>query len=229
MRVVVKSIYYCASVSEQAFKELSAEDAEPFICFCCFKTKKEKQIDTLQTTVESLKADIESLKAASRSTVTSTVSYSDAVSADRLLPTLSSMNADPRQVAGEKSLSSVLPSSDKKFNVVLYGVGECPSGLSKSARFELDLSNAAKVLSSINNSIGPNSVKDCFRLGKYSPGSSRPRPILVKFIRISDVTNTLSKSNLSHPYTIKPDMSREQRVSTLEREMAPDSIRCAPQ
>ena len=94
VRVVVKSIYYCASVSEQAFKELSAEDAEPFICFCCFKTKKEKQIDTLQTTVESLKADIESLKAASRSTVTSTVSYSDAVSADRgLLPTLSSMNA----------------------------------------------------------------------------------------------------------------------------------------
>ena len=132
-------------------------------------------------------------------------------------------------MTGEKSLSSVLPSSDKKFNVVLYGVGECPSGLSKSARFELDLSNAAKVLSSINNSIGPNSVKDCFRLGKYSPGSSRPRPILVKFIRISDVTNTLSKSNLSHPYTIKPDMSREQRVSTLEREMAPDSIRCAPQ
>ena len=117
---------YCVSVSEQAFKELSAEDAEPFLCFCCFKTKKEKQIDTLQTTVESLKADIESLKAASRSTVTSTVSYSDAVSADRLLPTLSSMNADPRQVAGEKSLSSVLPSSDKKFNVVLYGVESVP-------------------------------------------------------------------------------------------------------
>ena len=87
---------YCASVSEQAF---SAEDAEPFLCFCCFRTKKEKQIDTLQTTVESLKAEIESLKAASRSTVTITVSYSDAVSGDRPLPTLSSMNADPRQVA----------------------------------------------------------------------------------------------------------------------------------
>ena len=85
--------------------------------------------------------------------------------------------------------------------------------MSKSARFESHLNSAVKVFSSINHSIEPQSIKDCFRLGKFSPGSSRPRPILVKFIRISDVTGILTKtSNLSSPYVIKPDMPHEQRV-----------------
>ena len=66
--------------------------------------------------------------------------------------------------------------------------------------------------------VEPQSIKDCFRLGKCFPGSSRPRPILVKFIRISDVTDTLTKrSNLSHPYVIKPDMPHEQRVQESAR------------
>ena len=214
---------YCASVSEQAYKEFSAEDAQPFLCYCCFRSKKEEQIESLQTTVEALKADIQSLKAVSNSNAaSSSTNYSDAVRGDRPITTSSSMNStDPRQAAGNTSqrskhgeipLSGALSSPDKKYNVVVYGVEECPPGMSKTARFESDLSNVVKVLSSINSSIEPTSVKDCYRLGKYSPSSSRPRPVLVKFIRISDVTSTLSKrGNLSRPYVIKLDMSREQR------------------
>ena len=64
---------YCAGVSEPAFKELSAEDADPLLCFCCYRSKKEDQIDALLSTVESPKAEIHSLKSASCPTVPMTV------------------------------------------------------------------------------------------------------------------------------------------------------------
>ena len=74
---------YCASVSEQAYKELSAEDAEPFLCYCGFRSK-EAQIESLQGIVETLKAEIQSLKAASSSNAASNSAiYSDAVRGDR--------------------------------------------------------------------------------------------------------------------------------------------------
>ena len=211
---------YCASVSEQAYKEFSAEDAEPFLCYCCFRSKKEEQIESLLTTVEALKVEIQSLKAASNyNAASSSTNYSDAVRGDRRVTTSSSTdprkaprNTPQRPIHGEIPLSDALSSPDKKYNVVVYGVEECPPGMSKTARFESDLSNVVKVLSSINSSIEPTSVKDCHRLGKFTPSRSRPRPLLVKFIRISDVTSTFSKrGNLSRPYVIKLDMTREQR------------------
>ena len=169
---------YCASVSEQAYKELSAEDAQPFLCYCCFRSKKEEQIESLQTlkgpSREALKAEIQSLKAVSNSNAaSSSTNYSDAVRGDRLITTSSSMNStDPRQAAGNTSqrskhgeipLSGALSSPDKKYNVVVYGVEECSPGMSKTARFKSDLSNVVKVLSSINSSIEPTSVKDWIR------------------------------------------------------------------
>ena len=152
---------YCASVSEQDFKHLSAEDAEPFLRFCCFKSKREKLVETLLSTVESLKAEIDALKAASSATATSAASNTGRGEQPTLSPvhsrqTVSTAEASPghsgpmsgKNSSMSHSLSRVLPNPDKKFNVVLYGVEECPSGMSKSARFESDLSSALKVLSS---------------------------------------------------------------------------------
>ena len=48
---------------------------------------------------------------------------------------------------------------DNKFNTVLYGVQECPSGMSKSARFESDLSSVVSILSSLDGSINSQSIK----------------------------------------------------------------------
>ena len=79
--------------------------------------------------------------------------------------------------------------------------------MSKSARFESDLSSVVGILSFLDGSINSQSIKDCFRLGKFSADASRPRPILVKFVCVADVTNILS--NLTHPYSIKPDMTRD--------------------
>ena len=124
---------YCASVSAQAYKELGAEDAEPFLCYCCFRSKKEEQIESLLTTVEALEVEIQSLKAASNyNAASSSTNCSDAVWGDRRVTTSSSINStDPRQAAGntpqrpkhgEIPLSDALSSPDKKYNVVVYGV-----------------------------------------------------------------------------------------------------------
>ena len=108
---------YCVSVSE----EFSAEDTEPFLCYCCFRSRKEAQIESLKNIVETLTAEIQSLNTASISNAASNyASYSDAVRGDRWV-TISS-STDPRQAAGnipqrskhgEIPLSGVLPNPDK--------------------------------------------------------------------------------------------------------------------
>ena len=113
------------------------------------------------------------------------------------------------------SSSSSFP--DKKINVVLYGIEECQSGTLKSARLESDLTSVASVLSTIDASIQPHSIKDCYRLGKFTSDRRKPRPILIKFIKIADVTSILAKkSNLAHPYFLKQDLTREQRKNEFE-------------
>ena len=63
------------------------------------------------------------------------------------------------------------------------------------------------------DSIQKHSIKDCFRLGKFNRASRRPRPILVKFVRTADVSRILSKkASLSHRFSIKPDLSPEERL-----------------
>ena len=101
---------------------------------------------------------------------------------------------------------------DSKYNVVLYGVEECRSGMPRSARLDSDLTSAISVFSALDSSIQSQSVRDCFRLGKFSPDASRPRPILVKFVRVADVSKIFTKRrHLSSPYFIKPDLSRSER------------------
>ena len=84
------------------------------------------------------------------------------------------------------SASNVSHNPESKFNVVLYGVEECRSGLPRSARFESDLTSVVSVFSALDSSIQSQSVRDCYRLGKFFPGASRPRPLLVKFVRAAE-------------------------------------------
>ena len=103
--------------------------------------------------------------------------------------------------------------SDRRYNVVVFGVGECAGGTSRSDRLQSDLDSAVTVFSKIVPSIQSQSVKDSFRLGKFNPTSKHPRPILIEFIRTADVTSILAnKRNLNPPYCIKPDLSHDARL-----------------
>lgn len=101
---------------------------------------------------------------------------------------------------------------DCKFNIIIYGIDECPEGSSRSSRQSQDLDNAISVINTLDNSIDAQSVKDFFRLGRFKVDCSRLRPITVKFIRSVDATSVISKAgSLKRPYFIKPDMSLAQR------------------
>ena len=59
-------------------------------------------------------------------------------------------------------------------------------------------------------------------MGRYRTDQTRPRPILVKFLRAIDAQTVLvNRDEVSQPIIIKPDMSKEDRdiQSILLREI----------
>ena len=102
--------------------------------------------------------------------------------------------------------------SDKRFNVVLYGINETSKATSRSERQKHDLDNLLAVLSDIDSSFTSASIKDFHRLGKFKENSTHPRSILVKFLRAFEASLVLSKKgSLNSPISIKPDMTRDER------------------
>ena len=109
----------------------------------------------------------------------------------------------PAQAYGEDSKDSAASSNPKsaisaasnerKFNLVLYGVDECSEGTRCHERAGKDRKTALKKLRVILTSLEDYSIRDCIRIGKYSPNGTRPRPLLVKFLRACDVNTILYK------------------------------------
>ena len=98
---------------------------------------------------------------------------------------------------------------ERKFNVVVYGIQERTRGTLKYQRQQHDLEEASSLISSMNNLVSPGAIRDCFRLGKYTPQLKRPRRMLN---RTTDVRAVLSnKSSVPTPYRNKPGLSLEDR------------------
>ena len=148
---------------------------------------------------------------------------------DSLLPTptpdgnITTQSVSKVQSSSSQSISENKPQSnsqfsDHKFNLVIYGIDESPSGTNRSERVKHDVDSSVPILTKINGDINPTSIRDCFRLGKYKQNQNRPRPILVKLNRAMDVTNILSnRSSIdNNNITIKPDMNpQDQRKEAL--------------
>ena len=100
------------------------------------------------------------------------------------------------------------PIQDRKCNVVVYGIDECPQNTSRNARLQKDTDAVTKLFGSIEVTVEPSLILDCYRLGKYNPQKSKPRPILVKLQRAIDASSILAnRGQLSSPIFIKPDLS----------------------
>ena len=109
--------------------------------------------------------------------------------------------------------------SEKKFNLVLYGIRECPKGTPRHSRLVSDLKSVADILSSIDTQVSQLSIRDNYRLGKYQP--NRSRPILVKMTRSSEVSSILSNRHklTSQPgIFIKADLEERLIESLLLKE-----------
>jgi len=96
----------------------------------------------------------------------------------------------------------------------MYGIKESLPRTSKMDRLENDLKSIANEFANAKLPIEASSIKDCFRLGKYKPDSTRPRRILIKFLRSTEATVALSKiSTFQAPVRIKPDLTPEERIA----------------
>ena len=188
--------------------------SEPFYCVYCTLQKQAQEIDELKQTVKSLTSDITALKAQIPVTMS-----------DNNLSKKPTANLSQKSTAGKsKAITSLIPTSminnntpvfnvDRKLNLVLYGLKENPEKTPKHERLQKDLDNILSVFASINMKVEANSIKDCYRLGKFIPSRSKPRPILVKFLRSLDTSLILTnKKLLTPPIYIKPDMTPEEKA-----------------
>lgn len=103
---------------------------------------------------------------------------------------------------------------DRKFNIVIYGIPESPSGTSRFARGRHDFGEVHLVISSLEqDSNHSSSLRDCRRLGKYAKNESKHRPILAVLNSTADVNNILSRRHLlkTPSISIKPDLTPEER------------------
>lgn len=226
----------CAGLPDPAFDLIHNSD-EKFYCFPCSMASHALDVKELRSVVASLSKDLADLRSSIASPVVNNqLRYADVVSSSNVNTGSSSASPAPPLVPASSALphSSVPPprstasgvlhplappprsastADERKYNIVVFGVDECPKG---TPRVERGSRDEAAIVQSIQvqiPSFNPLSIRDCFRLGKYVESSSRPRPILVSLNRVADVNSVLSKrSSLSSDgFRVKPDLPPEER------------------
>jgi len=130
------------------------------------------------------------------------------------------------QHAQPKSSQTSSQLSDRKSNVVIYGVEKSPLNTPRGARLQKDTVAVSKTFGSMNIEIEPSQIRDCYRLRKYK--LIQPRPILVKLQHAIDASSILTnRTALKSPVFIKPDLSpSEQKVES--RKVGIDTGRSRP-
>ena len=118
---------YCASVSDNHYRAFTSSGAPPFLCYCCFRAQKDEQVSMLLSLIKSLKEEVTMLMLSRLETQPTPATSQAATSKMTTEAAYSSREFDTH------STSHASHSSESKFNVVLFGVQECPSGMSKSA------------------------------------------------------------------------------------------------
>ena len=200
----------CASLSKPAF-DLACKSNNPFFCPNCRLDVQDKEILSLKSTINNLATELASLKKSS----TNSISYSQAVS-NNLPAVQSSVHPVDKPEKLHRNPVSPTPTviaRDRKQNVVIYGIPECPKGTHRHERIHLDDQSASKVISTMLPTFTSLGIKDCFRLGKYDDTKPRPRPLLVQLNRVSDVSQILAKRSklYSSTFRVHPDLPPAER------------------
>ena len=161
-----------------AFKEPGIS----FRCFGCYQLQNQEEAKKLASTVQQLSEEILRLKTALSSTNlanqsppkdancrnTSRKSYAAATVISNGESGHASASTAPN-VQVQTGTTETPPKKDpeRKFNIVVYGINECSKGTPRHSRLQSDLSSVVSVLSKLDNNIQPQSIKDCYRLGKF--------------------------------------------------------------
>ena len=134
---------YCASVSVIAFQYIK-ESGSPFLYFCCHQIRSQDVSAQLTNKVQQLEEEIRGLKIALNSAAHHSQQPSQLAGTVTQDPARRSY-ASVAGPSGESDSNPVLkqePNSDKKFNIVIYGIDECLGqvGMTRSERLDSDLS-----------------------------------------------------------------------------------------
>ena len=89
----------------------------------------------------------------------------------------------------------------RRFNLVIFGVDECPKNTPRLARISQDETSVTECFKKLVPSFLQESIRDCFRLGRYSENSAKPRPILISLTKTSEVELILSKRFSIRPFS----------------------------
>ena len=101
---------------------------------------------------------------------------------------------------------------EQKYNVVIFGLAECPKGTPRKDRISRDEDAIVKSIQQQIPSFNSSNIRDSFRLGKYSEVcENHPRPILTTLNKASDVPVILSKRFPQGSIRVKPDLPLETR------------------
>ena len=212
----------CAGLSKVAFDKVSQTD-DPFYCPQCRINKQDLEIKSLRDLVGKLTSEIKTLKTIVEGQKQNQPSYACIVGNDGS-PTSSSTTSIHTPIPHKENCKSSsvrsprpnLPENDRRYNLVISGVTECKHGTSRLARQASDLTRISDILSSTIESISEHSIKDIQRLGKYNVNMNRPRPLLVKLLRATDVSAILAnKSSLDKSIRVRRDLPKDIRMKQV--------------
>jgi len=185
----------CAGLSTPIFAEISnnSEESEPFLCVYCVLYNQAAEIKKLKDSLNTILS--------CSSSQSSSANLSDNTAANDLQP-------QDRRSSQDNSDSDV-----RKRNAVIYGIDECATGTDKLERVKHDFCKVLDVCSAIDATRASGSaICDTVRLGKYSQGHRRPRPILVTFNSAVYVSSLLAnKKCCPKGISLKPDLSPQAR------------------
>lgn len=197
----------CVCLSKAAYVTVSKSD-KPYYCPNCKLEQQELEILSLREMVTALRAEIEVLK---KQIVSVLPKASIPVLVDTGA-TASGSSSSTVPPIGQHQVTQPLD-NERRFNIVVGGIKEAPSGLPRRERGKHDLKEVMSLLSKLDESVQEASVRDHFRLGKFNPKSSRPRRILVRLTRAQEVSSILSSCvKAPSPLSVKPDLPPQARL-----------------
>jgi len=198
----------CAGLSKSLYKALSNSPGS-VMCFCSSCEPKVKLaikfFDDIEEKHRTLESRLQQLEQRVSKSTESNVAPSNSSS---------SGNSASQFTSSEQTTSSATKPAnfDRQCNVVVYGIKESAPDTDRKTRLMHDIKQALTSFTPISDQLEPNAVKDCYRLGKFNPSHSRPRPLMIKFLRNIDATHILSnKKLLQPPVYVKPDLTLDER------------------
>lgn len=130
--------------------------------------------------MESLNSEVEQLQLPVASMIPS---YAEAAAKTTSAPTpaesATQSYLQPQEEPSHQVRSRPTQNLDRKYNLVIYGIPECPQGTQRHIRIASDLENVTTTLAKLDESFNEHSIRDCHRLGTYKQDATSLVPSLL--------------------------------------------------